>query len=123
MRILITGSRKMTDYDLMRSEIINTINYFAVDSSTVTIVHGNAKGADALAQQVAQALGLKVEAYPADWNIGRKAGPLRNQLMVDKGADACLAFAYQDSKGTKDCAQRARKANIPIKYIKLGKWI
>lgn len=38
--------------------------------------------------------------------------------MVDLGADLCLAFPLPDSRGTKDCMARAKKAGI--KVISMG---
>jgi hypothetical protein len=83
--------------------------------SEVTVVHGGAKGADTIAAEFAKAFGMKVEAHLADWQAyHRAAGPLRNQKMVDLGADICLAFLMPDSKGTADCIRKAKKAGIPI---------
>jgi hypothetical protein len=53
------------------------------------------------------------EPYPADWSFGKSGGPVRNQKMVDAGADVCLAFPLPDSTGTVDCMERARIAGIP----------
>jgi 3-keto-L-gulonate-6-phosphate decarboxylase len=81
----------------------------------VTVVHGGAKGADTIAAELATGFGMKVEAHLADWQAyHRAAGPLRNQKMVDLGADICLAFLMPDSKGTADCISKAEKAGIPI---------
>lgn len=46
------------------------------------------------------------------------AGLVRNQLMVDLGADICLAFPLPGSRGTWDCMGRAEAAGI--KVINLG---
>jgi hypothetical protein len=52
--------------------------------------------------------------FEADWKThGRAAGPIRNQAMVDAGADYFLAFNYNVSRGTADCVDRCRKAGIP----------
>lgn len=71
MRILITGSRYWSDYDAVK----NAIMEFASDGDT--IIHGCAPGADTIAGQVAKELGLYVEEHPADWSIGKRAGPMR----------------------------------------------
>lgn len=77
------------------------------------IVHGAAPGADRIAADTAVALGLDVEAYRADWELhGNAAGPIRNQAMVDAGADLLIAFG--GGLGTADCIHRARKAGIPV---------
>lgn len=79
---------------------------------------------------------LAVERHPADWatctpacpqqanhrRTGRGgftfcplAGHHRNQAMVNLGADILLAFNKGNSRGTADCARRARAAGIPVK--------
>ncbi|GAB36469.1 DUF2493 domain-containing protein [Gordonia otitidis] len=115
MRVLITGSRHWTDRATIRDAI--TAATRAVPASEVTIVHGDCPygGADLIAADVATELGMRVEAHPADWKrLGKAAGPHRNQLMVDRGADVCLAFPEQGSRGTWDCVRRARTAGIPV---------
>jgi hypothetical protein len=80
-----------------------------------TLIHGNARGADTMAAEIATALKMNVETYPARWDIyGRGAGPIRNQEMVDSGAGICLAFLVPGSIGTADCVKRAEKAGIPV---------
>ena len=86
------------------------------DKSSVTVVHGDAPGADTLAGQIAVLFGFKVEAYPADWNkYGKKAGFIRNSEMINLGADICLAFIRAESRGATMCADLAEKAGIPVK--------
>lgn len=79
------------------------------------IVHGGARGADEIAGRVAESFGLRTEVYPAKWNLyGKGAGPMRNQQMVDKGADLVLAFLMPGSKGTADCINRAKEAGLKV---------
>ena len=67
-----------------------------------------------MADDWAVAHGLEPERHPADWKrYGRAAGPIRNQEMVNLGADVCLAFPREGSRGTKNCMEAARKAGIP----------
>lgn len=111
MRILITGSRNYTNLSKVKQEI----QRHATCEGQTVIIHGAAKGADSLADLAARQLGYSVEKYPADWSShGRAAGPIRNQLMVDKGADICLAFPIGNSRGTYDCMNRARQAGIHV---------
>lgn len=122
MRILITGSRYYSDSEAVETAILNAVADFypdqpVVDNGAVTIVHGAAPGADSLAANLCSELGFNEEAHPADWSMGKKAGPLRNQSMVDLGADVCLAFPAENSRGTWDCIRRAMAAGIETKII------
>jgi hypothetical protein len=59
--------------------------------------------------------------YTANWHKhGLAAGPIRNSEMV--GADICIAFPDDDSKGTKDCAFKANAAGIPVFFPDLPAW-
>lgn len=108
-RILVTGSRDWTDRDIIRK----VLSWLPPGS---TVVHGAARGADTIAAEEAKALGLTVEAHPADWKRhGKAAGPIRNQKMIDAGPyDAVFAFPLPDSIGTRDCIERARKAGYEV---------
>ena len=114
MRILITGSRTWPDPTMLREAILEALR--GAPGSVHTIVHGNAVGADSMADAVARSLGLVVEAYPADWTqYGKKAGFIRNSEMVNLGADICLAFIHNNSRGATMCADLAEKAGIEVR--------
>lgn len=93
----------------------------------LTVVHGNAAtGADRMAQQWVQLSPFELwkpvqiteEPHPADWSLGRGAGFIRNQYMVDLGADLCLAFIRNNSRGATDCLSRAEAAGIECKVFR-----
>ena len=106
-RVLFSGSRHWDRVAPVRA-VISSIPRGS------TAIHGGAKGLDSLAGRLAQEKGLAVEVYEADWSRGRKAGPERNQEMVDAGADIVYAFPVEGSRGTWDLVKRARKAGIPV---------
>ena len=112
-RVLITGSRGWEDRLTIARAMLD-----AADGVTdeIVIVHGLCPtGADEIADDFAEFMNWKIEAYPADWNKhGRAAGPIRNQQMVDLGADICLAFPLGESRGTRHCMQAAEKAGIKV---------
>jgi hypothetical protein len=86
--------------------------------SDTVIIHGGARGADALADQWAVCNWLMPEVYPADWDKhGRAAGPLRNQRMLDEGKPD-LVVAFSGGSGTTDMVRRARKTNVRVIEIK-----
>lgn len=114
MRILITGSRNWPD----PTPIVDAILSYTrnVPECEVTIVHGGCPdGADAMANDIAENFQWRVEIYPAKWwEYGKRAGYVRNAEMVKQGADICLAFIKDGSRGATMCADLAEKAGIPV---------
>jgi hypothetical protein len=80
----------------------------------VKIKHGDCPtGADYFARRWGEMEGIEVQAFPADWTEhGKAAGPIRNQQMVDSGADGCVAFP--GGRGTADMVRRAEAAGIKV---------
>lgn len=88
MRVIVCGSREWTDY-----EMIDRVLSGYAHQNPVTVVHGGARGADALAGLWARNNGVPEVVFPADWKgSGKAAGPLRNKQMLASGADRVLAF-------------------------------
>lgn len=88
---------------------------------SIVIVHGGATGIDRRFAEACSEVSIDQEAHPADWvaldhpeavipqdarerSYYAYAGPIRNQEMVDGGAQMCLAShqAIVSSKRTKD---------------------
>ena len=110
LRLLVCGDRLWGDKEAIRERILAL--------SPGVIIHGGAQGADTLAGLAAAELGIPTEVYPAQWvRLGRAAGMIRNQQMLDEGRpDYVLAF-HDDlahSKGTANMIRRAEKAGIPV---------
>ena len=117
-RVLVTGSRNYDDKDILFDALADQYE------PGMIVVHGGARGADTIACEWVkkmQSLGYQVttEVHQADWyEYGKAAGPIRNEVMVDAGADVCLAFPLGESRGTRHCMSAAEKAGIPV--INLG---
>ena len=74
-------------------------------------------GADTLGAEWAKAQGIPCEVYMADWEgLGRKAGPIRNQRMLDEGKPD-LVVAFPGGRGTADMVRRARSAGLDVLEI------
>ena len=90
MRVLVCGGREWADLGTIFDRLLRLQREAGPD---VTIVHGDACGADRLAGQAATELRFTVESYPADWAThGKAAGMLRNRKMLDTRPDLVLAF-------------------------------
>ena len=121
MRILVTGSRTWQDARAVEHALTST--YFATTATApVTLVHGACpRGADAMASAWAADLKrsgwvIAEERHPADWQRnGKAAGLLRNAHMVNLGADVCLAFIRDGSRGATHCAGLAEQAGIEVR--------
>ena len=117
MRVLVTGSRTWED----AAAIYDALHEAAIGSGKpiheVTVVHGGAAGVDVMAEFWAKEVTARTEVHyviSADWQEhGKSAGYLRNKRMVDLGADVCLAFIRNGSKGATMTADLAEKAGIP----------
>lgn len=110
-RILVTGSRKYSDREAFDRVVRAALGQREL--SGVVMVSGAAKGLDRIAEDWAKDNGVRVERYPADWDRYKlEAGSKRNQIMIDTGADVCLAFPMKGSIGTYDCIRRAKSAGI-----------
>lgn len=121
--ILITGSRNWEDKDLIKSALLPYAN------KHVLLIHGDCRGADKLAGEVAKELHFQISSSPANWQLyGRAAGPIRNKEMVNQAKKfhesgiSTIVLAFHDSlhlsKGTKSCVDMAIKAKLTISYQK-----
>ena len=116
--ILVTGGRDYDDADEVKARLEGRDD----PVGDITLVVGDASGADALARWHAPSHWTQMR-FQADWaKHGRAAGPIRNQEMVDfvakkvsKGHHG-LVEAFPGGRGTKDCARRALKAGLPVFY-------
>lgn len=110
-RLLITGSRVWEDKEAIAVELRKV---WKEHSSYVTLVTGACpNGADALCEGLGKLAGWKIESHPADWKrYGKSAGYIRNAEMVELGADMCLAFIKNESKGATHTATIAEKCGI-----------
>jgi len=109
MRVLVCGGRDYDDLTAMRAALAT------YNPTCAVLIHGDARGADALAKRVARDLGWsEVRAYAADWkHCGHAAGPVRNQRMIDHGKPH-LVLAFPGGKGTADMVRRAEKAGVTV---------
>jgi hypothetical protein len=133
-RILVTGSRTWTDFEQVRDALHRAFLEGCMTSpyqDHPVLIHGDAPmGADKIAEDVwlSNVGPSSIERHPAAWGLlGKRAGFIRNQYMVDSKPDVVLAFldwcrkpehAFQAphrSHGADDCVRRARVAGIEVR--------
>lgn len=107
MKIMVAGSRSITEFDL--SEYI--------PKNAELIISGGASGIDTLAEKFADKHRIsKLVIYP-NYKLYGKAAPLkRNEIMVDL-ADDILIIWDGKSRGTKYTVEYAKKKNKNVNII------
>ncbi len=114
-RLVVAGSRDFDDYALLSAELDKLLS----GKTNITIVSGTARGADRLGERYAAEHNLRIERFPAEWEKYHKgAGPIRNMKMV-QSADAVIVFWDNESSGTKNIIECARKQDIPYRIVRV----
>lgn len=108
MRLLICGGRDFKDVDFMVEHLESLHRARPVS----TVIVGRARGADSIGEAWAEERGIPVDTYPAQWNKhGRRAGPIRNQQMLDEGKPD-LVMAFPGGTGTAHMVKIAELAGV-----------
>lgn len=114
MTIIVTGGRDYSD----RETLFAYLDRLHAETPITLLVHGSAKGADALAWEWAVENGLPWIAHGPDWKKhGRAAGPIRNREMLKENPS--LVVAFPGGRGTADMCQAARDAGVKVIEVSL----
>lgn len=116
MKVIIAGSRSITDYETVDNAINHALMNWRIKTVRAIneVISGGANGVDRLGERWARLNNIPIVILYASWAIqGRAAGPIRNQEMVNR-ADALIAVWDGKSKGTQDIIDRANKKGIKV---------
>jgi YspA, cpYpsA-related SLOG family len=106
----VTGSREWIDWRI----VWNTLWCLPVEA---TLLHGRAYGLDCLAQAFHRERGGTAEPFSATqqmWgDLGKRAGVVRNEIMLNRMPDLLLGFIRDNSPGSSHAVAYARKLEIP----------
>lgn len=136
IKLIIAGGRDFNEYPLLRKETIqffmdNFTNFneekqcIEIERHEISIISGQEyistpgkkHGADYLGERFAKEFDLPIIPFPADWTTyGKSAGPRRNEEMA-KIATHCIVFWDQQSRGSKNMIENARKYNLILKVV------
>lgn len=117
---MVTGGRDlgMRDYrDRVRQH--EALDRLHAEHGFTVVIEGGATGADDGARLFGRRIGIPVLTYPADWSLGRKAGPQRNARMIAEGKPD-LVVAFPGGRGTADCVRQARAAGVRVVEVGEG---
>ena len=107
MKLLIAGSRSITDIDISPY----------IPQGTDLIISGGANGVDSLAEKYADKHRISKLILRPRYDLYRRAAPLkRNERMVDI-CDSVLVLWDGKSSGTKYTIDYANRVGKPVKVI------
>lgn len=113
-RVLVCGGRDFTDANRIWSVLDH---YLRAADNFACLIHGAARGADAISGEWAKARSVPVEVFPADWvQHGTLAGPIRNAQMLREGKPT-LVISFPGGAGTRNMVDRAKRAGVPVLEI------
>lgn len=112
-RVLVCGGRAYNN----RALLFDVLDVAHAANPIIELMHGDAPGADRLADEWAQGK-VAIRAFPAPWDaLGNRAGPIRNQKMLDEGKPH-LVIAFPGGRGTADMVKRAETAKVPVVRVR-----
>lgn len=125
-RVIIAGSRKFKNYDILKSTVDSVMKYVLWNrDDTATFVSGHADGADMLGEQYAGEKGCHCDIFPAEWErYGKTAGFIRNERMAQfataDGYKGVLIAFYNGnvSGGTKNMIDYALRYEMFVYVVK-----
>lgn len=116
MRVLVCGGRDYDDAVRVGLVLDWLHELFVIDR----VIHGAAKGADALAAAWCILNDVVDEPFPAEWDrYGKRAGVLRNTDMLYVGMPD-VVIAFPGGRGTADMVAKAKRAKVPVGEVKDG---
>jgi hypothetical protein len=123
MRVLVCGGRTFgydrsghitEDADHLFDALQELLELYG---TSLSVIHGGARGADALAGMWADYTGVPCTVFPADWNrYGLAAGSKRNTQMLDEGRPD-IVLACPGGPGTRNMIKQATNRKIPVRCI------
>ena len=115
MKVIIAGSRDITDFQL----VLPVIERFEGEVAVISeVVSGGARGVDALGEKWAAMRLTPVRRFPADWGTwGPAAGPMRNRQMAEYASG--LVLVHTGGKGSASMKYQAHKLGLKILEVKL----
>jgi YspA, cpYpsA-related SLOG family len=117
MKVIIAGSRTITNYEIVRKAIENS------GFKITEVVSGTANGPDKFGERWAYINKVPIQQFPAQWKktindktfIDKSAGFRRNREMANY-AEALIAIWDGYSKGTFHMIDTMQRLNKPV-YI------
>ena len=115
MKVIIAGSRTVTDPDLVERAVVNS------GFHVTEVVSGGARGVDLLGERWVRECRVPIKRFNAEWDkYGKSAGYIRNRQMAqyvhenDPNGGALIAIWNGYSPGTKGMIKDARELGMQV---------
>lgn len=118
-KVLVCGGRDYDNRERLFEALDRSLEAATMAGKSFTLVHGGARGADALAGLWASMRedDVTVRVYEANWKRHKKAaGPIRNKLMLTKEKPHVI-IACKGGNGTAHMMKIGRQAGVPVMEI------
>lgn len=113
-KIAIVGSRTYSErLDIFCQKFFDEISR----SSNIMIVSGGAKGADSMAELLAENYQLPFVKFPAQWDVHGKSAGFKRNAQIAEFSDMCVAFWDMKSKGTANTISLFQKLNKVVRIV------
>ncbi len=109
MKLIIAGGRNIRATSSQIEALIRSLNISEISE----VVSGGAKGIDSYGEDFAKSNNIPIKQFLPNWDLGLKAGPLRNRDMALYG-DALLLIWDGKSKGSASMKREMQKLGKPI---------
>ncbi|ANQ52903.1 DUF2493 domain-containing protein (plasmid) [Flammeovirga sp. MY04] len=119
-RLIIAGSREMnlcqSSYQILSSFVESYLEENNMIPWNTEIVLGGAKGADEIGEDFALNNGFQIKKFLPDWNLGKKAGPLRNKQMAEYSTHL-ICFWDGNSRGSRSMIHIAQRIGLAVRVV------
>ena len=116
MNVLVCGGRDYAN----ATALYQALDALHREQPVTLLIHGAARGADALAASWAASRAIPAHAFPADWAMhGKAAGFRRNEVMLRDGRPD-LVVAFPGGKGTAHMVGLAKAAGVPVRHVNVS---
>ena len=116
MKVIIAGSRSITDYDAVKKAIEDSGWKDAIS----LVISGGARGVDTLGERWATEEGIVFERFLPEYTMyyGKSAPITRNRKMAER-ADALILVWDGKSRGSKNMLETAEELGLSIHLVEV----